>query len=66
MIENGDLEGLLLTGLTNKSVDLFEKFIDLTGDFQTAALILPIAVPKMFIDERVTRWVEWSDSPRLN
>lgn len=37
MKEAGNLEGILLTGLTKDGVDLMESYVDLTGDVQTAS-----------------------------
>ena len=37
MKEAGNLEGILLTGLTKDGVDLRESYVDRTGDVQTAS-----------------------------
>ncbi|XP_064146073.1 GATOR2 complex protein MIOS isoform X2 [Loxodonta africana] len=37
MKEAGNLEGILLTGLTKDGVDLMESYVDKTGDVQTAS-----------------------------
>lgn len=37
MKEAGNLEGILLTGLTKDGVDLMESYVDRTGDVQTAS-----------------------------
>ncbi|KAJ1969542.1 hypothetical protein IWQ62_000559 [Dispira parvispora] len=42
-INQGNLEGLVLTGLTDRHMPLLAKFIDLTADVQTAALISSFA-----------------------
>ncbi|KAI9204166.1 uncharacterized protein BJ171DRAFT_459532 [Polychytrium aggregatum] len=57
-IVNGALEGLMLTGLTNKSIDLFESYINKTGDIQTAALVLAHLPQQQPADERVAVWIE--------
>ncbi|KAL6067851.1 GATOR complex protein MIOS [Balamuthia mandrillaris] len=57
-IKGGKLEGMLLTGLTPMGVDLLESYINITGDVQTACLLMMNVVPKQFTDERVYRWME--------
>lgn len=37
MKDAGNLEGILLTGLTKDGVDLMESYVDRTGDVQTAS-----------------------------
>uniref|UniRef100_A0A2K6S8D8 GATOR2 complex protein MIOS n=1 Tax=Saimiri boliviensis boliviensis TaxID=39432 RepID=A0A2K6S8D8_SAIBB len=59
MKEAGNLEGILLTGLTKDGVDLMESYVDRTGDVQTASYCMlqgsPLDVLK---DERVQYWIE--------
>lgn len=40
MKEVGNLEGILLTGLTKDGVDLMESYVDRTGDVQTASFCM--------------------------
>ena len=61
MILLGNIQGLFLTGLTPAGVELFENYVDSTGDIQTASLVLAMVVPRRFEDARVTEWVEWSE-----
>jgi hypothetical protein len=58
LIQEGDVEGVVVTGLTVKGVDLLEKALDRNGDVQTASLIMSYIVPKRFKDSRVEDWVE--------
>ena len=58
MIEEGDVEGVLLTGLTTSAVDLFEQTVNRYGDVQTASLVMSYVVPQRFKDKRVEDWVE--------
>ncbi|TGZ85513.1 hypothetical protein EX30DRAFT_357273 [Ascodesmis nigricans] len=58
VVRNGDLNGIMLTGVTEKTVDLLQVHIDHTADVQTAALVASFASPKYFKDERVEYWVE--------
>ena len=58
VIITGDLDGIILTGLTPEGVSLFENYINNTCDVQTASLALSFCVPRKFKDPRVTNWVE--------
>ncbi|KAL9637887.1 MAG: hypothetical protein Q9164_001914 [Protoblastenia rupestris] len=58
VINNGDIEGIVLTGLTNHSVPLFETYIRKYSDLQTAVLALSHTSPRYFTDPRVTLWRE--------
>jgi hypothetical protein len=55
---NGDIEGLLLTGLTSVGVTLLARFVDRTGDVQTASLIVSQVPLRKFKDTRVEDWVD--------
>jgi len=56
VIETGNLQGVLLTGLTEKGIDLLQNYIDRTADIQTACLAISVVVPKIFRDKRVSKW----------
>lgn len=58
VIERGDIEGILLTGITMKGINLLQSFVDRTSDIQSACLIASFASPKYFVDKRVDMWVE--------
>ncbi|KAG2219747.1 hypothetical protein INT45_007786 [Circinella minor] len=58
VIEEGDVEGVLLTGLTTSAVDLFEQTVNRYSDVQTASLVMSYVVPQRFKDKRVEDWVE--------
>lgn len=58
LVREGDVEGVVVTGLTSKGVELFEKALDRYGDVQTASLVMSYIVPKRFKDSRVEDWVE--------
>lgn len=48
MKEAGNLEGILLTGLTKDGVDLMESYVDRTGDVQTASFcMLMVRLPSV-------------------
>lgn len=57
-IAYGNIEGLLLTGLTNRAMDIFEHYIAKFGDLQSAVLILSRACP-LYIQD--ARWSFWKD-----
>jgi hypothetical protein len=57
-IAYGNIEGLLLTGFTNRAMDLFEHYIAKYGDLQSAVLILSRACPLYIQDPR---WSLWRD-----
>ncbi|KAI8143120.1 hypothetical protein BJV82DRAFT_611432 [Fennellomyces sp. T-0311] len=58
VIEEGDVEGVLLTGLSQRAVDLFEQTVNRYGDVQTASLVMSYVAPQKIKDKRVEDWVE--------
>jgi len=59
MVEEGHLEGLLLTGLTSDGLNLLEKYVTKTSDVQTTSLIIVnTKVTEALRDPRVTGWLE--------
>uniref|UniRef100_A0A8C9SGH6 Missing oocyte, meiosis regulator, homolog (Drosophila) n=1 Tax=Scleropages formosus TaxID=113540 RepID=A0A8C9SGH6_SCLFO len=59
MKEAGNLEGILLTGLTKDGVDLMESYVDRTGDVQTASFCMLKGSPGEVVkDPRVQCWIE--------
>lgn len=57
-ILKGELEGLILTGITPRGIDLLQSYVDSTSDVQTAALITSFGCPRYFRDERAENWLE--------
>ncbi|KAI1413737.1 hypothetical protein F5Y13DRAFT_28313 [Hypoxylon sp. FL1857] len=55
-IETGDVEGIVLTGITDKLVDIFAKYIEKFNDVQTATLVLSICSPRYINDYRCRAW----------
>lgn len=53
----GDLDGIILTGLSPLTVDLISSFVDRTSDVQTASLLCSTFVPRLFKDKRVDKWI---------
>ncbi|CCK69534.1 Sea4p KNAG_0C04320 [Huiozyma naganishii CBS 8797] len=57
VIANGELEGLILTGITPSGIDLLQSYVNKTSDVQSAALISLFGSPRYFKDDRVDEWV---------
>eukprot|EP00058_Branchiostoma_floridae_P009637 XP_002595125.1 hypothetical protein BRAFLDRAFT_67907 [Branchiostoma floridae] len=59
MVKKGNLEGILLTGLTKDGIDLLENYVNSTADVQTACLAMVQACPSdVSKDTRVQQWIE--------
>jgi len=57
--DRGDLRGLPLVGMAGpQCVPLFQRFVDMTGDIQSAACMLAHVVPKFWSGPGVVSWVE--------
>ena len=69
-ITEGDIEGIALTGLTERGVTLFETYIRKFSDLQTAVLALSQVSPRFFRDDRVEKWREeyrsWVDAWQMH
>ncbi|KAI5779450.1 hypothetical protein DFH27DRAFT_489165 [Peziza echinospora] len=57
-VKEGDVEGILLTGVTEPFIELLQNYVDRTCDVQTAAIVASFAWPRYLADERVHGWVE--------
>ncbi|RYP36828.1 hypothetical protein DL767_003218 [Monosporascus sp. MG133] len=55
-IETGDIEGIVLTGITDRLVDIFSKYVEKFNDVQTATLVLSICSPRYIDDYRCHAW----------
>ncbi|KAF9194611.1 hypothetical protein BGZ50_005971 [Haplosporangium sp. Z 11] len=58
-VNDGEIDGMILTGLTEAGLDLLTNYVNRTGDIQTATLASSVAVPRYFKDSRVDEWVEY-------
>lgn len=58
VIKNGELEGLILTGITPSGIDLLQSYVNKTSDVQSAAMISIFGCPRYFHDRRVDEWVQ--------
>lgn len=55
-VEDGDIEGIVLTGITDAMVDIFARYIQKFHDVQTATLVLSICYPRYIDDIRCGAW----------
>jgi len=55
-VDDGDIEGIVLTGITDTTVDIFARYIQKFHDVQTAILILSICYPRYIDDVRCAAW----------
>lgn len=55
-VEKGDIEGIVLTGITDRLVDIFAKYIEKFNDVQTATLVLSYCSPRYIDDYRCQAW----------
>ncbi|KAH6850264.1 hypothetical protein B0I37DRAFT_109860 [Chaetomium sp. MPI-CAGE-AT-0009] len=53
-INNGDIEGIILTGMTDPLVDILARYVHKFNDTQTAALLLATCAPRFIDDIRAT------------
>ena len=58
VVEDGSVDGILLTGLGKKAMSLFKSYIDETGDLQTAVLALSFVAPRLTQDTQFEVWKE--------
>lgn len=57
-VSKGNIDGLIVTGLTNRGMDILQSYINNTGDIQTAAILGSYVSPHRIRDSRVIRWLE--------
>lgn len=57
-VAQGDVEGIIVTGLTASGMLLLQNYIDRTGDVQTAAILGASVHPHQLEDARVERWLD--------
>lgn len=55
-IREGDIEGIVLTGITEKAVDIFATYVSKFHDVQTATLITSFCAPRYIDDHRCAAW----------
>ncbi|PPQ65556.1 hypothetical protein CVT24_010819 [Panaeolus cyanescens] len=54
----GNIEAIIVTGLTPKGMDIMQAYLDHTGDVQTVAILSCYVCPLKFRDRRAERWLE--------
>lgn len=55
-VRTGDIEGVVLVGITDQTVPLLSKYIEKFGDYQTASLLIHFAAPLYIDDFRIWQW----------
>ncbi len=55
-INTGDIEGIVLAGVTDNMVDIFAKYIDKFFDYQTPILVMSFCYPRYITDIRCEAW----------
>lgn len=55
-IREGDIEGIVLTGVTEKTVDILATYVAKFHDVQTATLVMSFCAPRFVDDYRCTAW----------
>ncbi|KKZ58455.1 hypothetical protein EMCG_00946 [[Emmonsia] crescens] len=64
-IRQGDIEGVILTGLDHAAMDLFQSYINKFGDIQTPVLAMSHTVPRFITDPpNSTRYEAWRETYR--
>ena len=57
-VTHGDVEGIIVTGLTGSGIQLLQNYVDRTGDVQTAAILGAYVHPHQLKEVRVERWLD--------
>ncbi|CDO72505.1 hypothetical protein BN946_scf184980.g46 [Trametes cinnabarina] len=55
-IHDGDIDGIVVTGLSNSGIELLQTYLDLTGDVQSVALLSSLP-PTRAQNPRAMRWL---------
>ena len=55
-IREGDIEGIVLTGITEKMADILAQYVEKFHDIQTATLIMSFCAPRYIDDYRCKAW----------
>ncbi|UKZ80690.1 hypothetical protein TrVFT333_008453 [Trichoderma virens FT-333] len=55
-VDEGDIEAICLTGITDTMVDIFARYVEKFNDFQTATLVMSICAPRYIDDIRCRAW----------
>ncbi|OAX78511.1 hypothetical protein ACJ72_07181 [Emergomyces africanus] len=64
-IRQGDIEGVILTGLDHAAMDLFQSYINKFSDIQTPVLAMSHTIPRFITDApNSTRFEAWRETYR--
>jgi WD repeat-containing protein mio len=65
VIQQGDIEGIVLTGLGHSAMDLFQSYINKFNDVQTPVLAMSHTIPR-FVDDEMNkaRYHAWRETYR--
>ncbi|KAG4424940.1 hypothetical protein IFR04_001911 [Cadophora malorum] len=55
-INTGDIEGIVLAGITDNMVDIFAKYVEKFMDYQTPILVMSFCYPRYINDIRCDAW----------
>ncbi|KAF8167441.1 hypothetical protein B0H34DRAFT_645099 [Crassisporium funariophilum] len=55
---HGDIDAIIITGLTPLGMDILQSYLDSTGDVQSTAILSSYVCPQKFKDKRAERWLE--------
>jgi hypothetical protein len=55
-IQFGDIEGIVLAGITDSMVDIFSKYVEKFSDIQTPILVMSYCFPRYIDDIRCDAW----------
>ncbi|KAI1279513.1 GATOR complex protein MIOS [Halotydeus destructor] len=59
LVRTGDLDGLMLTGMTDEGLQLIQNYVEQSCDIQTACLLILHSLPtEDYKDPRAKSWVE--------
>ncbi|XP_037294415.1 GATOR complex protein MIOS isoform X1 [Manduca sexta] len=59
LVEQGDLSGILLTGTSPEGISLLQRWVEVSGDVQSAALLAARCfTPDLLKDHRVQHWLD--------
>jgi len=59
LTQSGDLDGILLTGMSDAGVNLLQRYVDHTADVQTASIAAVFSTSHLAIkDARVEEWID--------
>ncbi|KAL2752533.1 hypothetical protein ACRALDRAFT_1077766 [Sodiomyces alcalophilus JCM 7366] len=55
-VKMGDIEGIVLTGITDQMVDILANYVGKSNDVQTATLVMSLCAPHYIDDYRCVAW----------